>query len=124
MAQLSQSERVAEFKTPLGDDVLALINLEGTEALGDLFEFHIEALSEKENIDFDKALGQGCTLKMKAYGDKHRIFHGIMTEAQWIGKTEEFYHYRLVLRPWEASLRKSAMGSGVASNPAAQAARA
>ena len=100
MAQLSQSERVAEFKTPLGENVLALINIEGTEALGDLFEFHIEALSEQENIDFDKALGQGCTLKMKAYGDKQRIFHGIMTEAQWIGKTEEFYHYRIVLRPW------------------------
>lgn len=27
--QLSQSERVAEFKTPLGKDVLVLINLEG-----------------------------------------------------------------------------------------------
>jgi type VI secretion system secreted protein VgrG len=98
--KLSQSERVAEFKTPLGKDVLALIKIEGTEALGDMFEFEIEALSEKENIDFDKALGQGCTLKLKAYSDKLRIFNGIMTEAQWIGKTEEFYHYRLVLRPW------------------------
>jgi type VI secretion system secreted protein VgrG len=66
--KLSQSERVAEFKTPLGENVLALINIEGTEALGDMFEFHVEALSEKENIDFDKALGQGCTLKLKAYG--------------------------------------------------------
>ena len=98
--KLSQSERVAEFKTPLGENVLALINIEGTEALGDMFEFHVEALSEKENIDFDKALGQGCTLKLKAYGDKQRIFHGIMTEAQWIGKTEDFFHYKLVLRPW------------------------
>ena len=89
-----------EFKTPLGENVLALINIEGTEALGDMFEFHVEALSEKENIDFDKALGQGCTLKLKAYGDKQRIFHGIMTEAQWIGKTEDFFHYKLVLRPW------------------------
>ena len=32
----------------------------GSEVLGDMFEFNIEALSEKENIDFDKALGQGC----------------------------------------------------------------
>ena len=78
----------------------SLVKIDGTEALGDLFEFHVEALSERENIDFDKALGQGCTLKLKAYGDKERIFHGIMTEAQWIGKTEEFFHYRVVLRPW------------------------
>lgn len=98
--KLGQSERVAEFKTPLGENELVLVKIDGTEALGDLFEFHVEALSEKENIDFDKALGQGCTLKLKAYGDKKRIFHGIMTEAQWIGKTEEFFRYKVVLRPW------------------------
>jgi type VI secretion system secreted protein VgrG len=98
--QLSQSERVAEFKTPLGKDVLALINIDGTETLGGLFQFNVEALSEQENIDFDKALGQGCTLKLKAYNEKERIFHGIMTQARWVGKIEDFYHYKLVLRPW------------------------
>jgi len=98
--KLSQSERVAEFKTPLGDDKLVLIKLEGTERLGDLFEFNVEALSEDENIDFDKALGQGCTLKLKAYMGKERIYHGILTQARWVGKIEDFYHYRLVLRPW------------------------
>ena len=65
--QLSQSERVAEFKAPLGENVLALIKLDGSEVLGDMFQFNIEALSEKENIDFDKALGQGCMLKLDAY---------------------------------------------------------
>lgn len=95
-----QSERVAELKTPLGDDKLVLVKLEGTERLGDLFEFNVEALSQEENIDFDKALGQGCTLKLKAYDSKERIFHGIMTQAQWVGKNEDLYRYRLVLRPW------------------------
>src|SRR5207247_2844631 len=98
--KLRQSERVAEVKTPLGKDVLALINIDGTEILGDLFQFNVEALSEQENIDFDKALGQGCTLKLKAYDGKQRIYHGIMTEARWVGKIEDFYHYKLVLRPW------------------------
>jgi type VI secretion system secreted protein VgrG len=98
--QLSQSERVAEFKTPLGKDVLVLINIEGTELLGGLFEFKVEVLSEQENIDFDKALGQGCTLKLKAYQGKERIYNGILTQAQWVGKIENFYHYRLILRPW------------------------
>jgi type VI secretion system secreted protein VgrG len=97
---LSQSNRVAEFITPLGKDVLALINLKGVEGLGQLFEFNIEALSEKENIDFDKALGQGCTLKLKAYGGKERIYNGILVQAQWVGKIEEYFHYKIVLRPW------------------------
>src|SRR5665213_4249034 len=98
--QLSQSERVAEFKTPLGKDVLVLINIEGTELLGDLFEFKVEVLSEQENIDFDKALGQGCTLKLKAYNAKERIYHGILTQTQSVGKIEDLYHYKLILRPW------------------------
>lgn len=98
--QLNQSKRTAELKTPLGENKLVLIKVDGTERLGDLFEFNVEALSEQENIDFDKALGQGCTLKLKAYMGKERIYHGILTQAQWVGKIEEFYHYRLVLRPW------------------------
>ena len=98
--KLTQSERVAEFKTPLGEDVLVLVRFNGTEGLGELFEYHIEALSEQENIDFDKALGQGCTLKLKAYQGKERTYNGILTHVQWIGKTTSWYRYRLVLRPW------------------------
>jgi type VI secretion system secreted protein VgrG len=97
---LGQSQRVAEFKTPLGADVLALVRFEGTEGLGELFEYHIEALSEEENIDFDKAIGQSCTLKLRAFKKKERIYDGILTEARWIGKKQEYFHYQLVLRPW------------------------
>src|SRR4051794_27838747 len=98
--KLKQSDRVAEFKTPLGTDVLVLIHFEGSEGLGELFEYRIDALSEQENINFDDALGQGCTLKLKAYEGKERIYHGVLVQAQRIGKKEDYYHYRLVLRPW------------------------
>src|SRR5215472_12883791 len=98
--QLSQSKRVAELNTPLGKDVLVLIGFEGSEGLGELFEFHVEALSKQDNIDFDKALGQGCTLKLHTYDKKIRIYNGILIQAQWIGKHEESYRYKLVLRPW------------------------
>ena len=98
--KLGQTERVAELITPLGKDVLALVRFEGTEGLGELFEYHVDALSKQENIDFDKALGQGCTLKLDAYRGKTRTYHAIMVEAQWIGKFEDLHRYRLVLRPW------------------------
>src|SRR5215471_14369783 len=97
---LGQSERVAELKTPLGKDVLALVRFEGTEGLGELFEYHVDALSKQENIDFDKALGQGCTLRLDAYQRKKRTFNAILVQAQWIGKFEDLHRYRLVLRPW------------------------
>ena len=43
--KLSQSNRVAEFKTPLGENVLTLVNIEGTEALGDM-ALHLRAEDE------------------------------------------------------------------------------
>lgn len=99
-ANLSQSERVAELKTPLGKDVLVLTRVEGHEALGEMFQFTIEALSEQENIDFDKALGQVCSLKLKVYDKKDRFYSGVLTEAHWIGKVEDQFFYRLTVRPW------------------------
>jgi type VI secretion system secreted protein VgrG len=100
MGLLTQDGRVAELITPLGKDVLVLMKFDGVEALGELFEFHVDALSEDENIDFDKALGRSCTIKLKAYDGKVRIFDGILAQAQWAGKSDDFFHYRLILRPW------------------------
>ena len=104
MSQLSQANHPASLKTPLGDNVLVLKTFSGNETLGQPFEFHVEALSEEENIDFDKALGQACTIKLKTYEQKERFFCGILTEAQWVGTgiggQQGYSHYRLVLRPW------------------------
>ena len=104
MGQLNQADFVAALKTPLGDNVLALKSFSGNEGLGELFEFQVVALSKQENIDFDKALGQACTIRLKTYEQKERFFCGILTHAQWagseVGEESEYSHYRLVLRPW------------------------
>ena len=48
----------ANSSTPLGENVLVLARFDGTEGLGELFEYRIEALSTKElGIDFDGAIG-------------------------------------------------------------------
>jgi len=99
-AKPDQTQFVAELKTPLGKDALALVRFEGTEGLGELFEYHVEAVSEDDNIDFDKAIGQSCTIKLNAFKGKERIYDGVLTEARWIGKKQDLFHYRLVLRPW------------------------
>src|ERR1035437_8709289 len=104
MGKLSQAQFIAALKTPLGGDVLVLKRFSGTEGLGELFEFQVEALSEQENIDFDQALGQSCTIKLKTYSNKERFFCGVLTNAQWVGAEvggeQDYSHYRLVLRPW------------------------
>jgi len=100
MGNLTQATRMAALKTPLGEDVLVLKSFSGTEGLGELFEFQIEALSEQENVKFDDALGQACTIKLETYEQKERFFCGVLTHAQWVGRDKEYFAYRLVLRPW------------------------
>ena len=104
MGQLSQANHAAALKTPLGEDILVLKSFSGSEGLGEPFEFQIEALSEQENVDFDKALGQACTIRLKTYEEKQRFFCGILTNAQWVGSEvggqQNYSQYRLVLRPW------------------------
>src|SRR5688572_26328594 len=47
---LTQAGKSAKLLTPFGKDVLVLTQFEGTEALGELFEFRIQALSEQEDL--------------------------------------------------------------------------
>jgi type VI secretion system secreted protein VgrG len=96
---LTQDTRICELTTPLGKDVLVFASLEATEGLSELFEYHIDCLSEEADIDFDKAIGQQCTLKIKMYG-KEREFSGILVEARWLGSKDTYYSYRILLRPW------------------------
>jgi type VI secretion system secreted protein VgrG len=96
---LKQDTRIGEFTTPLGKDVLVLVRFDGTEGLSELFEYRFECLSEDADLDFNGAIGQQCKLKLKMY-DKEREFNGILVEAQWLGVKDDYYSYRLVLRPW------------------------
>jgi type VI secretion system secreted protein VgrG len=102
---LTQANSVAQLSTPLGEDVLILTGFSASEGLGELFTFEIEAISERENIDFDPAIGQNCQVKLKTYDDKIRIFNGVMVHARWTGSTTggvmaNIYSYTIVLRPW------------------------
>lgn len=96
---LAQGTRFGELTTPLGKDVLVLVRFDATEALNELFEFHVECLSEQADLNFDGAIGQQCKVKLKIF-DPEREFNGILIEAQWTGILEDHHTYRLVLRPW------------------------
>jgi type VI secretion system secreted protein VgrG len=99
-APLSQDDQSGSLTTPFGDDVLALSHITAVEGLSELFEFHIEAVSLEANLNFNKALGLGCTVKLTTVDNHDRYFHGVMTEAHWAGGQQDLYRYQLVLRPW------------------------
>ncbi|MEM1046329.1 MAG: type VI secretion system tip protein TssI/VgrG [Pseudomonadota bacterium] len=98
--QKLQDTRIAVLTTPLGKDKLAITRFDGTEGLSELFECRIEAVSDDENINFDKALGRNASVSFKTHDGSERHFDGILTEAQWLGVRNTEYVYRIVLRPW------------------------
>jgi type VI secretion system secreted protein VgrG len=104
MGNLSQANTLGALKTPLGEDELVLKSFSGGEGLSELFGFYIEALSDAENNkppkEFDHALGEPCTIRLKTYEGKERFFCGVLTQAQWVGRDQNYHNYKLVLRPW------------------------
>lgn len=96
----SQANRQGKLHSPYGEDGLLLTHFNGVDAVDELFEYHVEAISEEAPVDFDKALGEHLTVEIESIAHGPHFFDGILTEAEWIGEGEGGYLHRLVLRPW------------------------
>src|SRR5271168_5196340 len=96
----TQDGRIGKLATPLGKDKLCLTRFEGTEAIGELFEYRIEAVSPDSNLNFKGALGKTCSVQVETTDRVGRDFSGILTEAKWVGMRFNLPLYRVVLRPW------------------------
>jgi len=97
---INQDRRVAQLQTSLGKDVLGVSRFEITESLSELFEWRVEAVSDRdENLNFDSAIGGPCSLTVKTY-DTERLFHGVLARARWIGVDGRHKVYALEVVPW------------------------
>src|SRR5262245_4842441 len=98
--------RPARLKTALGEDELVLVRFDATEGLSQLFQYRIEALSAKD-VDYNAIIGRPCRVTIESYDNAKRSFHGILTEAQWVGVRQEHQVHRLLVRPWLWLLTKT-----------------
>jgi type VI secretion system secreted protein VgrG len=96
----TQDHRAGVLTTPLGKDALVLVRFDCEEAISELFEFRVEALSEKPDIDFEGAIGGDCSITYETFDGEKREFNGVLAEAQWVGVENHLFSYQLVLRPW------------------------
>lgn len=96
---LSQSDRIASVTTPLGETDLLLYRMTGAEHLSQLFEYELELLSEKNDIDLKALLGKSSTVKLLLPDGKHRSFHGVVMRISLFGMLGRLYYYRATLRP-------------------------
>src|SRR3954468_18059456 len=101
----ASGKRIHEVKSPLppdakGEGPLYLLHLKGHEELGRPFEYVVDLLCEKDDIDPKKLLGNPMMLSVHTADDRVRYFHGLVSQFSYRGPLQTYAHYQAVLHPW------------------------
>lgn len=100
MPAYTQAYRPVRLATPLGDDVLLVRRLTGREPLGRLFQYELELLSERDNLDHRQIIGKNVTLAVDK-GDKDpRFFNGFVSRFSQVTFEGRLLEYRATVVPW------------------------
>jgi type VI secretion system secreted protein VgrG len=77
----------------------------GREGVNELYAFEVDALSTSTNLDLNQFIGEELTVTLLQADGSRRAWHGICTEAAWLGADGGTARYRLRLEPALALLR-------------------
>lgn len=77
----------------------------GREAVNELYAFEVDALSTSTDLDLNQFIGEELTVTLLQVDGSRRAWHGICTEAAWLGADGGTARYRLLLEPALALLR-------------------
>jgi type VI secretion system secreted protein VgrG len=108
MANLMQSDRLMQFSSPLGKDILLIETLDGVEGISRLFEFHAHLLATTDTtIDPKDLIGAKVSVAL-ALNDisGSRWVNGIISSFEQSSSDVEFnvYHARIVPSFWQLTL--------------------
>src|SRR5262252_9439700 len=87
------------FSKLTGKQQLLFRSMTADDGLSQLFEFHLDVLSESHTIDLDSVLGQEMSVSVEATLGPARHFHGYVTSFSYVGGDGTYAAYRAVLRP-------------------------
>lgn len=106
---LSQHARLITLATAQDSDLPESLMAErftGREAVNELFCFNVDALSVSTDLELDQFLGEEITLKLLQADGSRRAWHGVCTDAGWVGADGGVARYRLRLEPALQVLRE------------------
>jgi type VI secretion system secreted protein VgrG len=76
---LMQENRTLLIATPLGDDAVLLTRFSGSEGISLPFSFDLALVSENNNLEFKKIIGQNVTVSIGLQDGNRRFFNGIIS---------------------------------------------
>jgi type VI secretion system secreted protein VgrG len=78
----------------------------GREAVNELFVFDVDALSVSTDLDLSMFIGEELTIELLQPDGSKRAWHGVCTQAAWMGADGGVARYRLRLEPSLMLLRE------------------
>ena len=99
MAQAIRPQ-VMEITTPLGEDALLFNRLSAREELSRLYEYQIDLLSKRSDVNPDDIMGKNVTVKLELPAGKSRYFNGYVTRFAQMGTIGSYFTYHATVRPW------------------------
>jgi type VI secretion system secreted protein VgrG len=96
---LSQEDRIAKLKTPLGADVLVLNRVVISEQLSQPFRIEADLLTEQKNLRFEDLIGESVTITIYTHQDVPRYYNGIVSRFTQMGMESQYEAYRMEVVP-------------------------
>ncbi len=97
---ITQQSRMAKVNSPLGDNVLVMERLAGSESLGRLFQYELSLASENSSLKLNTLLGKPMGLAVQLADGSDRYFHGIVARCSQTAHRGQFASYQVTLKPW------------------------
>lgn len=83
-----------------GKGKMQLMSLSASEGLSRPFEYQVEILSDKADLDLAQFLGKSMSIALEL-PEGRRYFNGLVARFAHSGRrTKQFFHYQATLRPW------------------------
>src|SRR5271157_4312742 len=111
MGAFGQTDRLLNFTSPLGKDVLLPEHLTGVEGISELFLYQVDLLAITETtIDPKSIVGQKVCVGIQANDSgTQRYVNGFVSSFEMCGGDQEFNNYRVYIVPniWVLTLNKN-----------------
>ena len=95
-----QSKRILAIYTPLGEDVVLLDSITGTESLGRLFSYELQLVSNEKAVDYKKILGENISVRLQLDTDRARFINGFVSRFSRTGMSRGLTTYSATIVPW------------------------
>ena len=97
---MTAMKRDVTVTTNLGADVLLCARMDGTEEMSRPFEYVVDLLTQQEDIELHKLVGQPMTVHLTIAEGKTRYFNGLVSRVAFTGSEGDYHTYRATVRPW------------------------